>query len=454
MRLPVIALVGRPNVGKSTLFNRLLKRRQAVVDPTPGVTRDRNAGLGDWSGRSFYLIDTGGWYPGAREGMEARIAEQVTQALRECDLVLFVVDTREGLQPLDEEISRELHRLVPPERVLLLANKADGESWDAHTHEFQALGWPRMEAISAAEGRGIGEALDAMTEALPPAGSAKEPQEGLRVAILGRPNVGKSSIVNRLLGEVRVIVDEKPGTTRDAIDAPLRFHGETIWLVDTAGIQHHWDHLPTFEFYAALRSIRALEQSEIAILVLDGSEPVQRQDQRIADLIEERGRPAVIVVNKWDIVEKDSLTAAHREKELRESIRTLAYAPILFASALTGQRIARLPEMLLAIRAEGAKKVPTSEVNRVLAAAIEKTAPRPRRGTPRPRILYATQIRTSPPTFALFARHAKSVSAEYLRYLSRRFREAFGYEGSPILFRLREATGRNPKRGASPGARP
>jgi GTP-binding protein len=289
-----------------------------------------------------------------------------------------------------------------------------------------------------------------ITEALPPAGGVKEPEEGIRVAILGRPNVGKSSLVNRLLGEDRVIVDPQPGTTRDAIDVPLRYHGQTVWLIDTAGIQHHWDRLPTFEFYAALRSVRALERCEIALLVLDGNEPVERQDQRIAALIEERGRSAMILVNKWDLVAKESLTAAHREKELRESLRSLNYAPVLFVSALTGQRLARIPEQVIAIHEEAAKKVPTPEVNRVLASAIEKTAPRPRRGKPRPRIMYATQIRTGPPTFALFARHASAVSAEYLRYLARRFREAFGFEGSPILFRLREATGRTPR---APGGR-
>jgi len=449
MRLPVIALVGRPNVGKSTLFNRLLGRRQAVVDSTPGVTRDRNAGLADWAGRSFYLIDTGGWYPGATEGMEARIAEQVTLALRECDLVLFVVDARDGQQPLDEEISRELHRLIPAERVLVLVNKADGERWEMHAHEFQALGWPRLLAVSAMDGLGIGEALDAMMEAVPEGGSAKEPEEGMRIAILGRPNVGKSSITNRLLGEERVIVDDQPGTTRDAIDVPVRWQGRTVWLIDTAGIRHHWDRLPTFEFYAALRSVRAVERSDVALLILDGSEPITRQDQRIAALIEESGRCALILVNKWDLVAKDSLTSVHREKEIREELRALSYAPVLFVSALTGQRLGRVLEQAAAILEGSRYKVPTPELNRVLAKAIEQSAPRVRHGRQRPRILYATQIRTGPPTFALFARHADGVSAEYLRYLGRRLRDAFGFEGAPILFRAREATGRTPRRGAA-----
>jgi len=449
MRLPVIALVGRPNVGKSTLFNRLLGRRQAVVDSAPGVTRDRNAGLGDWAGRSFYLIDTGGWYPGAREGMEARIAEQVNLALGECDLVVFVVDARDGLQALDEEISRELHRLIPAERLLVLVNKADGERWEMHAHEFQALGWPRLLAVSAMEGRSIGEALDAIMEGVPAGGSAQEPEEGMRMAILGRPNVGKSSLTNRLLGEERMIVDDRPGTTRDAIDVPLRWQGRTVWLIDTAGIRHHWDRLPTFEFYASLRSVRAVERCDIALLVIDGSEPVTRQDQRVAAIIEESGRCALILVNKWDLVVKDSLTAPHREKEIREQLRALAYAPVLFVSALTGQRLARVLETAARVLEGSRAKVPTPELNRVLAQAIEQSAPRVRHGRQRPRILYATQVRTGPPTFAIFARHADGVSDEYLRYLGRRFRDAFGFEGAPILFRVREATGRTPRRGAA-----
>ncbi|MFH1145232.1 MAG: ribosome biogenesis GTPase Der [Candidatus Eisenbacteria bacterium] len=446
MRLPLIALVGRPNVGKSTLFNRLLGRRHAVVDDTPGVTRDRNAAVGDWAGRGFYLVDTGGWYPGATEGMEARVAEQVLAALAECDLVLFVVDAREGLQPLDEEISRRLHQLIPASRLVLLVNKADGERWELHAHEFQALGWPALHAVSATEGRGVGEVLDAVIGALPEAGSVTEPQDGIRVALLGRPNVGKSSLANRLLGEDRVIVDAKPGTTRDAIDVPMRWHGQTIWLIDTAGLRHQWDRLPTFEFYAALRSIRAMERSQIALLVLDASQPVERQDQRIASLIEESGRSALIVLNKWDLVAKDSLTSAHREKDLREELRALSYAPVLFVSALSGQRINRIPESIAAVHETSLKVVKTAEVNQVLERAVDASAPRVRRGKLRPRILYATQIRSGPPTFALFARHSEGVSAEYLRYLSRRFREAFGFEGSPILFRVREATGRRAQR--------
>jgi GTPase len=447
MRLPVIALVGRPNVGKSTLFNRLVGHRVAVVDDTPGVTRDRNAGIAEWGGRDFYVIDTGGWYPGATEGMEGRIADQVEQALAECDAVCFITDAREGRQPLDEDISRALHRLKPRVAIVALVNKADDDRLEAHVHEFESLGWPRLHPISAAQGRGIGDALDALFDLIPAGGSMTAPDEGIRVAILGRPNVGKSSLTNALLGKARMIVDPVPGTTRDAIDVPVRWHGQAFWLIDTAGLRHRLDKLPAFEFYASVRSIRALERSNMALLLLDGTEPVSRQDQRIAALIEDSGRPALILVNKWDLVAKETQTAVNMEIEIREALSFLSYAPILFVSALTAQRVSRIPEQIFSLWESGTREVKTAAVNEVLKRALEQTPPRGARGRVRPKILYATQVATTPPMFALFAHHPEAISPEYLRYLARRFREAFGFEGSPIRFRVREATGRTPKRG-------
>jgi GTPase len=446
MRLPVVALVGRPNVGKSTLFNRLVGRRVAVVDETPGVTRDRNAGRVEWTGRDFYLVDTGGWYPGAHDGMEAAIARQVTEALRECDAVVFLADAQAGIQPLDEEISRALREQAPGVPVLLVVNKVDAPRWDAHAHEFLPLGWPVTQPISATEGRGIGDALDALLAMLPAGGSMEESGEGIRVALLGRPNVGKSSITNRLLGKERVIVDSIPGTTRDAIDIPMRYHGQTLWLIDTAGIRHRWDNVPGYEFYASLRSIRALERCQVALLVLDATQGVTRQDQRIAALIEESGCGAMILLNKWDLVEKETMTSAHMEEDLRETLSFLSYAPVLFVSALTGQRLSRVPERIVALWEEAQRTIPTGEVNRALARAIEQNAPKAIRGRRRPKILYATQVKTGPPTFVLFAHHPEAIGAEYLRYLSRSLRESFGFEGSPIRLRLRASPGGTPRR--------
>jgi len=437
MRIPVVALVGRPNVGKSTLFNRLLRRRQAVVDDTPGVTRDRHAGLVEWGGRDFYLIDTGGWYPGATSGMEARVADQVSQALAECDAVLFLTDAREGIQSADEEISQALHRLASDVPVVLLVNKTDTAKWEAHGLEFEGLGWESRFAISAAVGRGVGDALDALIATLPAGGSMKEPGEGIRIAVLGRPNVGKSSLTNRLLGRERMIVDPKPGTTRDAIDVPWKWRGRTFWLIDTAGIRHRWDHLPGFEFYASLRSIRALERSDMTLFLLDATMKITRQDQRIASLIEESGRPVLILLNKWDLVEKDTMTMKRFEENVRNALTFLSYAPLLFVSALTGQRAPKIAERIVALHTESQRTVPTRRVNEVLQEAVDRNPPRGGRGKRPPRILYATQVRTGPPTFALFTRRAQAIGPEYLRYLARRFREAFGFEGSPIRFRMR-----------------
>jgi len=447
MRVPVVALVGRPNVGKSTLFNRLLQRRLAVVDDTPGVTRDRQAGQVEWSGRTFFLIDTGGWLPEATRGMEARIAEQVTQALSECDAVVFLVDAREGLQPLDEEIARALRRLPEGVQVILLANKVDSDRWEAHTAEFAALGWGDPLPVSAAQGRGVGDVLDALLAQLPPGGSLVAPEEGIRIAVLGRPNVGKSSLTNALLGRERMIVDPVPGTTRDAVDVPLRWHGQTLWLIDTAGLRHRLDRLPAFEFYASVRTMRALERCDVALLMLDASQGLTRQDQRIASLVQESGRAAVILMNKWDLVPKDGLTAQHMEADLRAELTFLDYAPMLFVSALTAQRVSKIPELAVQLYEDARRTIKTHDVNRVLERAIERTPPRGGRGKRRPKILYGTQVGTGPPAFALFTRHSENLSAEYLRFLGRTFREAFGFVGSPLRFHVRAAPGRTPARG-------
>lgn len=439
MRIPVIALVGRPNVGKSTLFNRLVQRRQAVVDDTPGITRDRHVGLAEWAGQHFYVIDTGGWDPGAREGMVQRIADQVMLALGECDAVFFLTDAREGLQPADEEISRALHRQADSLPVLLLVNKSDSERWEAHRHEFRQLGWPDLAAVSAMDGRGLGEALDLLLERLPAGGGMKDPGEGIRVAVIGRPNVGKSSLTNRLLGQERVIVDERPGTTRDAIDVPWRWQGRTFWLIDTAGIRHNWGNLPGFEFYASLRSIRALNRCDVALLLIDAAQKVTRQDQRIASIIEESGRPTMILVNKWDLVAKDTHTMKEYTADVREALSFLVYAPLLFVSALSGQRASKIAEQIVQLHAEAQKRVPTRELNQVLRRAIDRNPPRGGRGRQAPNILYATQVRTGPPLIVLFTRRGERIGDAYLRYLSRQLRDALGFEGSPIRLRVRAA---------------
>lgn len=438
MSLPVVAIVGRPNVGKSTLFNRFLGRVQAVVDDMPGITRDRHMARVEWNGAPFYLVDTGGWVPEGADGMEKRIIHQVLKALEACDLVLFVVDARSGLQPHDSAIGRALIEMgIDP---VLVVNKVDSEALEAHAGEFAALGMGEtIWGVSAMEGRGIGDLLDEIVARIPDRPTAPVESAAIRIAVLGRPNVGKSSIVNRLLGEERVIVDDFPGTTRDAIDAPFRYHGREMVLVDTAGIRRKLAAQPDYEFYASLRAARALESADVALLVLDASEPVSRQDLRIARMIDESGKACVWVFNKWDLVVKDDKTSAHTLAAVREQISFHAYAPAEFVSALTVQRISRLPERIIEVYEAGRVRVPTGELNEIVRKAVEQNPPKPVGGGRPLRVYYATQVRVAPPTFALFVSQPQRLAREYERYLSRALREAFGFSGNPIRLQIRRS---------------
>jgi GTP-binding protein len=439
MGRPVVAIVGRPNVGKSTFFNRVLGRTQAVVDDTPGITRDRHYALVDWSGSSFYLVDTGGWVPESEEAMDRRILEQVFVALKECELVLFLVDAREGLTPHDAEIARQLRRQGLP--LLVVANKADSDRIDLEVGDFARLGFAEdVIAISALQGRGMGDLLDEVVRRLPPRQEGAEEEAAIRIAVLGRPNVGKSSLVNRLLGEERMIVDDRPGTTRDAIDAPFRYHNRTMVLVDTAGIRRKLGSHPDFEFYATLRAIRSLESADVALLILDATQPITRQDVRIAKMIEDAGRSCVWVFNKWDLVEKDDKTAPHLLESVREEIAFQSYAPAEFVSALTVQRVSRLPERVLEVHEAARFRVSTGELNACVRRAVEQNPPRSVGGERPIRIYYATQVRVAPPTFALYVSQPQRLAKEYERYLSREIRTAFGFVGSPIRLTIRKST--------------
>lgn len=434
--IPVVAIVGRPNVGKSTLFNRILGTRLAVVHDEPGITRDRLAARAEWNGVPFQLVDTGGWVPEARERMDAAILTQIIRAMEACDLVLFVVDARTGLHPHDEEIAQALFRRNIP--AVLAVNKTDSEKLEAHAVEFASLGFETAVPIAAVDGRGLGDLLDRVVEKLPP-GGREDDESTIRIAVLGRPNVGKSSIVNRLLRDERMIVDDRPGTTRDAVDTPMRWHGRTLTLIDTAGLRRKLDSQPSWEFYATLRAMRALDRSDVAILVLEAMAEIHRQDARIGDLIQQAGVATMIVVNKWDLPEKDAASTGVWIHRIRDSLPFLGYAPVEFVSALTAQRISRLPEVAARVYDAARREVPTSEWNAVLQAAIERNAPSSHRGQAPAKIYYATQVRTAPPTVALFVSDPKRVSQEYLRYLVGRFREALGFEGSPIRVVVRKS---------------
>ncbi len=435
-----MAIVGRPNVGKSTLFNRILGRSLAVVDDIPGITRDRHYAVVEWAGRSFRLVDTGGWVPEGIEAMDRRILTQVERAIEECDLVLFLVDARDGVQPHDQEIARELMRRGA--NAILVANKVDSDRLEADASEFASLGLDGSPwTISAAQGRGIGELLDVVVERIPTrAPATTERAAGIRIAVLGRPNVGKSSIVNRLLGEERMIVDDVPGTTRDAIDTPFRWHGREMVLVDTAGIRRKLGSHPDFEFYATLRAIRSLDSADVALLVLDANEPVRKQDLRIAKMIEEAGRGCVWVFNKWDLVEKSDNTAAQMLETVRAEIPFQAYAPAEFVSALTVQRISRLPERIVQAYESTQRKVATAELNEVVRRAVDANPPKYVAGEKPVRIYYATQVRTGPPTFALFVSNPQRLARDYERYLVHALRGAFDFTGSPIRLQIRKST--------------
>ncbi|NIP78641.1 MAG: ribosome biogenesis GTPase Der, partial [Gemmatimonadetes bacterium] len=384
--LPSVAVVGRPNVGKSTLFNRVVGRRQAIVEDTPGVTRDRNFARAEWAGREFYIVDTGGLEPDVNEPLAAAIRRQVEAALQEAEVIAFVVDTRAGVQPLDLKIADLLRKTEVP--VVLVVNKVDNLPDDHSYLDFWELGLGEPRPVSALSGKGSGDVLDALVAHLPE--MEEPPEEALAVAVVGKPNVGKSSFINRLLGEERLVVSEMAGTTRDSIDTLMRYHGRTLIFVDTAGLRRQSRIHESLEYYSALRTERAVERADVCLLLVDGTEPVHVQDLKIAEKAWKAGCGLVVVVNKWDLVEKETGTAPAFERYLRERAPSLRWAPVIFTSALTGQRVHKTLERLLEVAEERARRVPTAEVNEVLRELAERQPPPHYRGRP-VRLLYGTQ---------------------------------------------------------------
>jgi GTPase len=432
--VPVVAIVGRPNVGKSTLFNRIVGRREAIVDARPGVTRDRHFAETEWNGRRFWLVDTGGLVPRAGDPLNRAVRAQVEAAITEADLVLFVVDVAEGANPADAEIARDLRRTGRP--VVLVANKADQLPNDHRHTAFYELGLGDPFPVSAAIGKSSGDLLDKVA-ALLPASAPEDDGDTIHVAVVGRPNVGKSSLVNRLLGEERVVVQEEPGTTRDAIDTPLTYQGRRLVLIDTAGLRKRSRVQDEIEFYSTLRTARAVERADVCILVVDAVDGMHTQDLKIANDAWERGAGIIVAVNKWDLVaEKDANTATRGEEELRSRAPFLQYLPFVYVSAKTGQRVPRLLDVLLTVAAERGKRVPTAEVNRVLEALLARQQPPQPVGEP-VRLFYASQIGTAPPRFAVVANRPESIPESYARYLVHGFREAWAFTGAPLALKFR-----------------
>lgn len=430
--LPSVAIVGRPNVGKSTFFNRVVGRRQAIVEDVPGVTRDRNFARGDWAGREFYVVDTGGLEVDADEPMAAAIRRQVMAAVAEADVIAFVVDGRAGVQPLDQKIAEVLRRAAVP--VVLVVNKLDNLPKDLSHLDFWELGLGEPRPVSALSGKGSGDVLDVLIEHLPEA--EEPPEEALLVAVVGKPNVGKSSFINRLLGEERLVVTDVAGTTRDSIDTPMRYHGRSLVFVDTAGLRRQSRIHESLEYYSALRTERAVERADVCLLLLDGTEPVHVQDLKIAEKAWSAGCGLVIVVNKWDLVEKDTMTAPAFEKHLRERAPSLRWVPIIFTSALTGQRVQKTLDQVLEVAAERGRRVPTAEVNEAIRELAERQPPPHYRGRA-VRLLYATQGGVNPPTFVIFVNHRQGVTENYRRYLYNGFRARWGFVGTPLQLKFR-----------------
>jgi GTP-binding protein len=431
--LPRIALVGRPNVGKSTLFNRVCGRRQAITDRRPGSTRDRNYAQATWQGTPFELIDTGGLLLATDDPLLGPAAQQARRAIQEAAVVLFVVDGRAGLLPDDEEIGRHLRRAG--KRVLVAVNKAEGRS--VEPAEFAPLGFEAVYAVSAEHGQGVGDLLDAALAGLPRAETDDVAPPPPRLALVGRPNVGKSSLLNRLLGEERAVVSVVPGTTRDAVDSLIERGGRRYLLVDTAGIRRVRLLKENVDHVSVVQARQAIERSDVAALVLDAEAGLRDMDATIAGKIVDAGVGVILAVNKWDLARERGLKERSFARTVREELKFLPWAPLVFVSAVTGHGVGRLLATAGQVQRVRQSRVTTGELNRLLAQATAAHAPKADKGSRPVRILYGSQIGTAPPTFALSVNQPVDLHFSYKRYLENRIREAFGFEGTPVRLHVR-----------------
>ncbi len=440
-KLPIVAVVGRPNVGKSTFFNRVIGRRLAIVDDRPGVTRDRNFARVDWAGRHFFIVDTGGVIEGSDEPLDRAVREQALAAVQEADLILFLVDAKSGPHPLDERLAEILRKAEPA--VLLVVNKADNLPDDTSWLDFWSLGMGEPIPVAAASGKGSGDLLDRVLAALPDVAVDPEDRNEIRVAVVGRPNVGKSSFVNRIFGEERVVVNEAAGTTRDPVDSPLVYHGHTLVFVDTAGLRRQSRVKDSLEYYGALRTARVLHEADIALVLIDATDGLNVQDLKVAEMAWESGCGSILVVNKWDLVEKDTQTAPHFEKHSRERAPFLKWVPILFTSALTGQRVHKALDLVLQVQEQRLRRIETHEVNEALEGLMRHQPPPHSRGR-QVKVRYGTQVGVEPPSFVLFSNLPREIPEHYIRYVMNGFRQRWGFLGSPIRIQLRASgvTGR------------
>jgi GTP-binding protein len=436
MAKPLIALVGRPNVGKSTLFNRLVGERAAIVEDLPGTTRDRLYGEFDWRGRSIAVVDTGGMIPGVEEDIPESVFEQAQLAVEEADAVVFVLDSRAGITPVDQEIAELLRRTRKP--LVIAANKADNTKQEMNAAEFHALGLGDPIPISAARGLNTGDFLDRVTDLLPPPSEAEEDEDRVRVAIIGRPNVGKSSLLNSLTGQQRAVVSSVPGTTRDAVDTLVEHKGHGIVLVDTAGIRRRGKIVPGIERYSVLRAMRAIDRADVAVLMVDATEPLAAQDAHVAGFVQEQSKGMIVAVNKWDLIAKESHTMAQFERLIRDEFKFMPYVPVVFISAKSGQRVENVLDLALQIAEERKKRIPTGVLNDAVRRMLAEHQTPSSRGKIL-KLFYVTQVATDPPTFVAWVNNPSLVHFGFRRFLENRLRDKFGFFGTPIrlFFRAR-----------------
>lgn len=435
-RNPIVALVGRPNVGKSTLFNRLIEERRAIIEDVPGTTRDRLYGEADWTGCTFIVVDTGGLRLFDEDEFAPRIREQALIAVEEADVIVFMTDVVEGITAADRDVAELLRQAAKP--VVLAVNKADNQQRRLDALEFYELGLGEPLPISALHGTGTGDLLDAVVAHFPSAPFVEGiDDDRVRIAIVGRPNVGKSSLLNMLLGHERAIVSAVPGTTRDTIDTTLQWEGEEITLIDTAGIRRRGRIEAGVERYSVMRAMKAIDRAHVVLLLLDATEGITAQDTHVAGYILDAYRSAIVLVNKWDRIEKDTYTMLEYEQRIRTALHFAEYIPLLFISAKTGQRVDKVLPLAVHVHGERFVRISTSELNKLIAAATAKHAP-PSQGRHKVRIRYVTQAEVDPPTFVFFTKHPDLMHFSYKRYLENRIREHYPFLGTPLRLVFRD----------------
>ena len=435
MSKPIVAVVGRPNVGKSTLFNQIGKKRVSIVDDMPGVTRDRIYLDAEWLNHEFTIIDTGGIEFDESDHILRSMRSQAELAMEEADVILFLVDGRAGLTTSDEEVARLLRRTKKP--VILAVNKIDSFEREALIYDFYSLGLGDPIPISASNAMNLGDLLDAVVAAFPKEPAAAQETDEIAIAVVGRPNVGKSSLVNRLLGEERVIVSDVPGTTRDAIDTHFTTDGAKYLLIDTAGMRRKGKIALPVERYSVMRSLRAIDRAGVVLMVINAAEGILEQDTKIAGYVHESGKGVIIVVNKWDIFpEKNDKSTLRFTDDLREKLGFLQYAPVLYTSALTGQRVERVTELVKYVAEQQSMRIKTSVLNELIRDAVSVNPPPTKKGK-QLKILFVTQVSIVPPTFIIFVNDPELMHFSYLRFIENRLRESFGFEGTPIRLVVR-----------------